>query len=345
MLAQPQYLKSVIVKILVKYGTNKSNAESVSQSLVLSDLYGVDTHGLFHLPLYIDWIKKGEIKPNGKPEIIIKKKNTALVKGNWTFGQITAKFAMREAINCAEEYDMSIVGGTQVTHTGRLGEYIEMALSKKMIAFIFSGGFSEIAPITIPYGGKGPVLSTNPFAFGFPVDNSSNIICDFATTNIAGSKIIKAYNENKELPDGCLVNNEGNYVKNPTEFIKGSAWLVPFGEHKGYSIMLANEFIGGIVSSAKLFSEAPFGGKTLGKSGFTIIVFKTSLFTLYEDYYRRMKELINKIRKSKPAPGFKKVMLPGDKEREIYNDRIKNGIPVSDELWSKINDLIASIKF
>lgn len=339
MLVAARYLKYIINKILIASGTNKENAMYVSESLLLSNLCGVDTHGLYHLPLYIDWIKKGEIAQNAKPEIVKEDKNRVLVKGNWTFGQITAKFAMGTAIRCAQKYGMAIVSGIQVTHTGRLGEYVEMATEKKMVSFIFSGGFSEILPITIPYGGKKPVLSTNPFAFGFPVGRKSNIICDFATSKIAGSKIMVANIENTDLPEGSLIDKNGRFTNKPDDFFKNLAYLIPFGGHKGYAMMLANEFIGGIVSSAKLFSQPPLGGKIMGHSGFTMIVFKADLFESYKEYCRKMREIISRIKKSKPADGFEEVLVPGDIEKKVYRKRIKEGIPVPDDLWKTINKI------
>ena len=339
MLVEAKYLKYIINKILIASGTNKKNAMCVSESLLLSNLCGVDTHGLYHLPLYIDWIKKGEIAQNSKPEIIKEDKNCVLLKGNWTFGQVTAKFATRIAIRFAQKYGMAIVSAIQVTHTGRLGEYVEMATKEKMVAFIFSGGFSEILPITIPYGGKKPVLSTNPFAFGFPVGRKSNIICDFATSKIAGSKILMASTENTDLPEGSLIDKNGRFTNKPDDFFKNLAYLIPFGGHKGYAMMLANEFIGGIVSSAKLFSQPPLGGKIMGHSGFTMIVFKADLFESYKEYCRKMREIISRIKKSKPADGFEEVLVPGDIEKKVYRKRIKEGIPVPDDLWKTINKI------
>ncbi|MBM3711999.1 MAG: Ldh family oxidoreductase, partial [Actinobacteria bacterium] len=168
-------LNKVIKKIIIKAGADNRNAELLSKSLVSSHLSGVDTHGIRFLPLYIEQIKSGELIPNAWPEIIKETKNTVLVKGNYTFGQVTAAFAMNLAIKKAVKFGISIVGGVQVTHTGRIGEYVEMATKRKMIAFIFTGGLSEETPVAVPYGGSKSVLHTNPFAIGFPTVNNKPI--------------------------------------------------------------------------------------------------------------------------------------------------------------------------
>ena len=63
-------LRAILKSIMTAAGADEKNAEQVAESMVLSNLSGVDTHGAYHLPLYIDWIKKGELIPDAQPEIV-----------------------------------------------------------------------------------------------------------------------------------------------------------------------------------------------------------------------------------------------------------------------------------
>ena len=336
-------LKVILKSIMIAAGADERNADLVAKSMVLSNLSGVDTHGTYHLPLYIDWIKKGELIPDGWPEIVKETEESALVKGNWTFGQVTARFAMNVAIGKAKKNNMSIVSSVEVTHTGRLGEYVEMAVKENMISFIFSGGFSEITPITVPFGGKNPVLSTNPFAMGFPGKDEYGMISDYATSATAGTKVMIARDAKKELQDGCMVDLDGKPTRDPKKFFTREAYFLPFGGHKGYAIMLANEFLGGIFSTSKSFAKKPRGGPFLGHSGFTIIVFKADLFGPYEKYLNGIEEMRRRIRKVPPAPGYKQVLIPGDLERRSRRERIKNGIPIPEYLWRSLKATARSV--
>ena len=60
-------LHSQVKKILIAAGADESNAEDVAEHLVLANLSGVDTHGIWPLPHYIQGIKADEMLPAAKP--------------------------------------------------------------------------------------------------------------------------------------------------------------------------------------------------------------------------------------------------------------------------------------
>lgn len=328
-------LREIVFKIIVKAGADERNANRLSEALVSSNLCGVDTHGIFMLPDYVNSIKAGEIDPRAWPEIIKETSSTALIKGNWTFGHVTAKFAMEIAIKKARENDMAIVGGVQVMHTGRLGEYAEMAAKENIISMMWTGGYGEEKPAAVPYGGSRPVLHTNPFSMGFPAGNEPPMISDFATSAVSGVKVTFARDKKQQLPPGCIVDKEGKPTCNPDDFYDGGSH-VPFGGYKGYALMLANEFLGRIFVGSDLYIEENRRHPVLRHSGFTIIAFRSDLFNSFKDYSSRMDEIENRIRAIPPAPGFNEVLIPGDLEREVREDRIKNGIPVPDNIWESV---------
>src|ERR1051326_1668112 len=176
--------------VLVAAGVSEQNAARVAEALVASNLCGVDTHGVWHLPGYVDSLKKGEIHPLSRPGILSQTPNTALISGGWTFGHVGAKFATEVAIEKARKSDMSLVGLVQAHHIGRLGEYVELAASSGLISMIWAGGFSEDVPAAAPFGGRERVLHTNPIAMAFPSDGGGpSMMFDFATTALSGVKI------------------------------------------------------------------------------------------------------------------------------------------------------------
>ncbi|MCL5985102.1 MAG: Ldh family oxidoreductase [Actinobacteria bacterium] len=334
-------LSRIIKTIILAVGADERNANRLAEALVSADLSGVDTHGICKLPGYVDLIEAGALIPTAWPEIIHETPNSALIKGNWTFGHTTAKYAMEIAIRKAEKSNISIVGGVQTTHTGRVGEYVEMATYKKMISMIWSGGFGEEIPAAVPYGGSKPVLHANPFAMGFPAGNEPPMIIDFATTACSATKIRFARENKKKVPKGYIVDKKGNPTCNPEDYFNGGA-LLPFGGHKGYSLMLANEFLGRIFSDADSFVEEKRGG-IFRHTGFIMIVFKFDLFQSFNEYANRIDEMERRVRGVPPAPGFKEVLIPGDLERRLRKYRSKNGIPIPDYVWQPIVKLAKSL--
>ena len=339
----PQEIYGIIKKTMLAAGADKRNANRVAEALLSSQLSGVETHGMWQVSRYVDDIKSGQFIPTAWPEVLTRTKNTALVKGNYTFGLVTAKYATEIAIKKAEKNDMAIVSGVQVYHTGRLGEYAEMAADKRLISFVFSGGFSEETPSAMPYGGAKRVLNTNPFAMGFPAGSEPPVISDFATTTVAGVKVNIAMDKNENLPPGCIVDKEGRPTVDPNDFFSGGGHI-PFGAHKGYAIMLATEFLGRIFANADIYADKNSSGPIFRHSGFTIVMFKPDIFCSYSEYVKGMDDMIKRIRNIPPAPGFKEVLLPGDIERRTREERLKNGIPISDSIWEATVKLAKSLK-
>ena len=103
-------LEQLVKEMLVAVEADEANAAVVAKHLVSANLSGVDTHGIWQLPGYIAAIQAGELVPAARPEIVRETSTSALVRGNWTFGQVVAKFAIEKAIAKAAKHDLSVVG-------------------------------------------------------------------------------------------------------------------------------------------------------------------------------------------------------------------------------------------
>lgn len=335
----PQELHDVVTKILVAAGADIGNANRTADALILSELSGVVTHGVHHMARYVKAIKDGGIIPDAKPEIVSETPNTALIKGNWTFGFVTALFATNLAIEKADKHGVAIVSTMQTNHIGRLGEYSELAASRGMISLVFASGYGKQQPMAVPYGGAKPVLHTNPISIGVPALEESPMVLDFATTVIAGSKVRIAHRENKPLPPGAVVDSEGRPTTNPADWVNGGG-LLPFGGHKGYAIMLANEMLGRLLADADSNAEEGRGEPNMRYQGVTFIAFKADLFQPIDDFGRGVDDVLRQIRNIPPAPGFKEVMVPGDLEnRSRLKRRSDEIIEVPDLVWESLKNM------
>jgi LDH2 family malate/lactate/ureidoglycolate dehydrogenase len=331
-------LRALVQKILKTAGADERNAERAAEAMVSSNLCGVDTHGVWHLPGYVAAIKAGDIVPTAWPEILSETPSTALLSGNWTFGHVAAKSAMEVAIEKAEKQNVAVVGVVKVGHIGRLGEYVEMAAEKGMISQVWGGGYSEEVPAVVPYGGRRRALHTNPIAMAFPVGTASPMMFDFATSAISGVKIVDARDQNKPLPPGSIVDKDGNVSTNAADFFDGGGHQ-PFGKHKGYAFMMAAEFLGLILTGSDSYSDPKRGGPIFRHSGAAFIVFKADIFRPMAEYRAHADKICARMRDVPPAPGFKEVIVPGDPEARTRATRLREGIPIPNWLWHKISEL------
>lgn len=335
---QADELRNLVRDVLKGAGADQRNADRVAEALVSSNLCGVETHGVWHLAGYVAAIKAGDIVPTAWPEILTETPTTALVSGNWTFGHVAANYAMEVAMEKARAQGVAIVGLVKSGHIGRLGEYVELAASKGLIAQLWGGGYSEEVPAAVPYGGRERALHTNPVAMAFPMGAGSPMMFDFATTAISGVKIVDARDQNKPLPPDCIVDKDGNPTTNAADFFEGGAH-VPFGKHKGYAFMMAAEFLGMVLTASDTYTDAKRGGPIFRYSGAAFIVIKPDIFRPMGDYLTYSEKIRSRIRSVLPAPGFKEVLTPGDPEARTRAIRSREGIPISQGLWQKISEL------
>ena len=335
-------LRQLVVKMLCAAGADRRSAGTVAEHLVRSNLSGVDTHGMWQLQAYVADVQAGKIVPTAQPTIVQESATSALVSGNWTFGQVAACYAMEVAIQKAESHDTAVVGLVQTHHIGRLGHYVEMATSRKMVSLVWAGGFSEQAPVAAPYGGRTRVLSTNPVAMGFPTASEPTMMFDFATTAMSGVKVVNASRRDQTLPPGGIVDKHGRPSTNPHDFFDGGAHI-PFGGHKGFALMMAAEHFGRILTGSDTHADADRGTDVMRHHGATMVVFKADLFRDFSAYTASADELSRRVRAVPPAPGFTQVMAPGDPEAQTRAERQRNCIPVDEDVWKAVVDTAISL--
>ena len=133
-------------------------------------------------------------------------------------------------------------------HLGRIGDWAEMAAHAGKVSLHFvntSGGGILVAP----FGGSQRRLSANPIAAGVPVKNGPPIILDISTCTIAEGKIKVAFNKGAKVPDGCILDGEGNPTNDPKAFYATPPGaILPLGGHKGYGLSVIAEVLAGALT-------------------------------------------------------------------------------------------------
>ena len=328
-------LRRAAKSIFEAVGTPPDGAERLADILVGSNLAGHDSHGIQHLPHYIKEAQAGEIVATANPEIVRETAGTALVTGRWGWGHLTADFVTRLGIKKARENGIALVSAVEVNHIGRLGEYVERAAEEEVVAIMVLGAFCEEKQSAAPYGGSKPLLLPNPIAIGFPTHDSHPVVLDFATTKVAGGKIMLAKAKGEQVPSGCIIDKDGNPSTDPEDFFDAGA-LLPFGEHKGFGIMVAAEILGRILSGADAYSDADQGCAGFRHSGVTLIALDSGAFSSSSQFAERTSELVSRIQEVPPAPGFSEVMAPVDFEQRARIRRLKQGIQIPDSTWAEV---------
>jgi hydroxycarboxylate dehydrogenase B len=306
----------------------------VAEVLVDNHLAGHDSHGILRIPEYIASIRAGEIIPTARPRIIEESATSALVSGNWAFGQVTGIFAADLAIEKAKRERVTVISVVQAGHTGRLAAFTERAARQGVVMFMAIGTVSK--PTTAPYGGSAPVLGTNPISFSIPNPSGFPITLDFATSSIAAGKIKVAKARHERLPPDAILDRNGRPTTDPQAFFDGG-FLLPFGGHKGYALAVIAELLGGPLAGADAYP-----GVTR-RSGIFIFAMDAAVFRPPAEYEKALAATIGRIKAVPSGPGFDEVLLPGEPESRARAQRERDGIEIPEATWRAVNDVATEL--
>ena len=133
-------LRELGAKILEAAGTPREEAAWVSDCLVLSNLKGVDSHGVQQIPGYVKAIEDGFLKPGAKATLLEERAATSFYDGNWGYGYSIAREVMAATVKKAREAGAAFSGIRNVHHIGRVGKWAELALDDDMIGIASRAG-------------------------------------------------------------------------------------------------------------------------------------------------------------------------------------------------------------
>lgn len=328
-------LESLARDIFRAIGVPPEGSAWMGKLLVRANLRGHDSHGVIRIPQYIASWRKGEADPAAEPQIVQEGSATALVDGRLGFGQIVARRGMEVAMEKAAAIGVATVGVFNSNHIGRLADYTEMALARDMLALLAvnAGGAGQRMA---PWGGRAPRLSTNPIAFACPAGGAAPISFDIATTVAAEGKVRVKRNRKEQMPLGWVLDAEGRPTTDPNAlYANPPGTLLPAGGHKGYSLALMIEVLGGILARGGYSTEHP--GPI--RNGMFMIVVDIARFVPPATFRAEVDDLIRYLKTCPTVPGTERILTPGEPEAITEVERRRSGIFVEDQTWFQIQDL------
>jgi LDH2 family malate/lactate/ureidoglycolate dehydrogenase len=331
-----QYLKDFTANVFMHFGVSETDAIQAADVLSKADLRGIDSHGVARLRTYVDMFKIGRLNPKPNIRIVREKKSVATVDGDSGLGLVVGPKANEIAMDKAARFGSGWVSVCNTNHYGIASYYSLQALERDMIGW----SMTNSSRIVVPLFGAERRLGTNPIAIAFPGYINPPIVIDLATSVVAFGKVEIAKRQNKAVPKGWIIDQEGMSSTSPDDVYAGG--LLPLGGsrelggHKGYCLSAMVDILSCVLSGANwgpfappfaLFEEAP--KESVGKGiGHFFGAMEIDGFEEVDVFKRRIDHWIDVFRKTKPAPGFDAVLIPGDPEHQHELVRTREGIPV-----------------
>ena len=163
-----------------------------------------------------------------------------------------------------------------------------------------------------PYGGIDGKLSTNPISCAAPRRNADPILVDMTTSVCAEGKVRVAHNRGEQLPEGRIIDHDGNPSTDPEAFVGDPPGaILPFGgpvAYKGYCLSMVVEILGGALSG-----QGCANGETVMQSnGLHLTVYNIEHFVEMDSYFDELESLIRHVSTSRVDPHIGEILLPGD---------------------------------
>jgi ureidoglycolate dehydrogenase (NAD+) len=152
------------------------------------------------------------------------------------------------------------------------------------------------------------------------------LILDMATSVAAGGKINLALDKGISIPEGWALDKNGK----PTTDPKQAAILIPAGGYKGSGLALLFECFSSLFVGNPLLIPALQGkpGAMIHHQNSVVAAVNIGAFTDVEAYKDDVDTMIDQLKALPTAEGVQEVMVPGEPEDKVHDDRVKNGIPL-----------------
>jgi L-2-hydroxycarboxylate dehydrogenase (NAD+) len=337
-------LRDFSARVFKHFGVPAADAATAADVLSKADVRGIDSHGVARLRTYVDMFNIGRINPTPNVRVIRDKKSVATVDGDSGLGLVVGPRANEIAMEKASRYGSGWVSVCNTNHYGIASYYSLKALERDMIGW----SMTNTSRIVVPLWGAERRLGTNPISIAFPGFENPPIVIDMATSVVAFGKVEMAQRAGLPVPEGWIIDERGNPSTSPADVYAGG--LVPLGSsremggHKGYCLSAMVDILCCVLSGANwgpyappfaLFEETP--QESVGKGiGHFFGAMEIDGFEDVDVLKKRIDQWIDVFRKTKPAPGYSAVLIPGDPEHEAEKVRSKYGVPL---LEAVVNDL------
>lgn len=182
--------------------------------------------------------------------------------------------------------------------TGSIGYYANQIAEHGYIALVMAGSPKVMAI----EGGIDPVLGTNPIAIAIPTGNEP-LVLDMATAATTWFAIIEARNNNRTIPPGLAIDENGLPTSDPEKAMSGALRTIAGAKGSGLALMFE-------ALTAPLASASIFGDKKDNRAN-TIIAIDPQVVLGNDDYTDSIDLLVKRLTESRTEPDTDTIRLPG----------------------------------
>jgi len=321
-------------------GASQIASDLVADSLVASNLRGVDSHGVSLLPYYLAQWKTADVDVQATGDIASEAGCCINFDGRNAIGQLVAARCCEHAVRLADQCGVGLVTARESNHFGAAAYWAKRISDQRRIGIVLCNA----SPLVPPWQGREGRLGTNPICMAVPGGEEPAWLLDMATTTVAANKIFKAFNnQTPTIPAGWAMDKEGVPTTSTNEAYHGL--LMPLGGYKGSGLAVMVEILCAVLSGSAIGTELGgirFPGKPVRVSQFFLAI-DVARFMPVGEFGARMDKLIRMLKSTAPAKGYEEVLVANDPERRVEAERLQHGIPIDAGTWERLTKSAAAL--
>lgn len=316
-------VRALVERMFLLTGMPEEMACEVTDCLLSADMMGHSTHGLVIAPWYLDEIREGGMKLQGRFETISDRGGCVA----WNGRRMPGAWLVNRAIDCAleriEQHGVVTISIAEGHHTGALATYLPRLTDRGLMVLLACSGPASTG--VAPFGGTVGLFTPNPLSAGIPTHKAPillDISCSITTIKRSG-QLAQA---GRSYPGEWALDAQGQPSTDPQVLSHGGS-LMPVGGldhgHKGYAMALLVEALtqglcgvgrkdklSGIVMNTflQVIDPAAFGGSA--------------------SYLDETTWLTDACHANPPREGVSAVRVPGDRARSRMNEAREAGVPL-----------------
>src|SRR5581483_469902 len=149
------------------------------------------------------------------------------------------------------------------------------------------------------------------------------------------------------IPEGWALDATGTPTRSPSGGIKGS--LVPLGGqtagHKGSGLAAAVEILCAVLGGGAMaggVGSIRKRGRRVGVSQ-SFLAIDIERFMPLAEFKARLERFVADLKSAAPAKGYEEVLVAGEPEWRLEQERRRDGIPIPDEVWQALLKLSSQL--
>jgi 3-dehydro-L-gulonate 2-dehydrogenase len=327
-------VKATVKKALMNSGLSEEQAETCATIHSETSADGVESHGLNRVPRFVEYIQKGWINLEGKPELVGAHGAIENYDGQMGIGITNALFASNRAMELAKEHGIGCVALRNTTHWMRGGTYAWKMAEAGFVGISWINGESCM-PL---WGSDETGVGNNPFCMAIPRDDGQ-IVLDMAMSQYAYGKLGVYRLAGKQLPYPGGFDKDGNLTSDPGA-IEQSMRILPTGYWKGSGMAICLDLAAAILANGNTGIDQNAATKgSCGGCCQVFIAFDPYLFASKEEVQAKINRRVAAADATHPDREGGRVTCPGERTIETRARSMKDGVVVDEAIWSQICEI------